>query len=83
MSADRTDPLPQIDWKTLQRIGRELRGLYMVPQDPPPPAMLLALRQIENAEDSLNQLKAAAQALRQAAEPRKPTPAPSPRSSTA
>jgi hypothetical protein len=72
MRDDRGDSRPKIDRPGLERIGRGLRDMYMkVPQDPLSPSMLLALRGIADAEHGLTRLKAAAQALRTADEPKK------------
>jgi hypothetical protein len=76
MSDDQFDPRPKIELCALERIGRQLRGIYGNSlQDPLPGSVQLAVRSIEDAEHGLAQLKEAAHALRRAAHPEKdPSP---------
>jgi hypothetical protein len=71
MSDDHSGSTPKIEFHSLERIGRELRGMYeKLAQEPLPENLRWALHGIEDAESGLSQLREAAQALRHADEPR-------------
>ena len=71
MSDDQCDSRPKIQLHSLDRIGRELRGMYeKLAQESLPENVRMALHSIEDAECGLSQLREAAQALRRADDPK-------------
>ncbi len=71
MSDDHFGSTPEIELHSLERIGRELRGLYeTLPQEPFSEKLLRALHGLEDAGSGLPQLREAAEALRRADDPK-------------
>ena len=71
MSDDHSDSTPKIEIHSLERIGRELRGMYeKLAQEPLPEHLRRALHGVEDAKSGLDQLREAAQALRRADDPK-------------
>ena len=71
MSDDHSGSKPKIELHSLERIGRELRGMYeKLAQEPLPEDLRRALHGIEDAQSGLSQLREAAEALRRADDPK-------------